>query len=162
MPAKNNVQDTHISGQLKALHGAMISIAGVMNRPRNDERLIEAAGIRLDQALFRLLVVIERRGPIGVVELADGLGRDHTTISRQVAKLEAMELVTRRGNAEDRRIREALIAPKGKAMTDKLDAARERMGREIFESWSAQDLDDLVRLMGRFAEALERREASAG
>ncbi|WPO00205.1 MarR family transcriptional regulator [Pseudomonas sp. MUP55] len=62
-----------------------------MNRPRNDERLIVQAGVHLDQALFRLLVVIERVGPIGVVDLAGCLGRDCTTISRQVSKLEHME-----------------------------------------------------------------------
>ncbi|XFC37133.1 MarR family transcriptional regulator [Stenotrophomonas indicatrix] len=62
-------------------------------------------GVHLDQALFRLLVVIERLGPIGVVELADRLGRDYTTISRQVTKLERMELVIRHDNAEDRRMR---------------------------------------------------------
>lgn len=158
MPAENNVQDTHISPELKSLHQSLIAIASVMNRPRNDERLIEAAGLKLDQALFRLLVVIERAGPIGVVELADRLGRDYTTISRQVAKLASMELVTRRGNAEDRRIREATIAPKGKEMTDRLDAARERMGREIFASWPAQEVSDLVRLMAKFAAALEAGE----
>jgi DNA-binding transcriptional ArsR family regulator len=98
MATKKNVQDTHISAQLKALHGALISIVSVMNRPRNDERLINAAGLRLDQALFRLLVVIERLGPLGVVELADRLGRDYTTVSRQVARLESMELVIRRDN----------------------------------------------------------------
>ncbi len=154
------MQDTHISAQMRSLHGALIAIGSVMNRPRNDERLIEAAGIRIDQALFRLLVVIERLGPIGVVDLADRLGRDYTTISRQVAKLAAMELVTRRGNSEDRRVREALIAPKGKLMTDRLDAAREAMARELFASWSPEDRDDLVRLMCRFAEALEQREAA--
>lgn len=159
MPAKQNVQDTHISPMLKSLHQSLISIGSMMNRPRNDERLIEAAGLKLDQALFRLLVVIERCGPIGVVELADRLGRDYTTISRQVARLASMELVTRRGNPEDRRIREATIAPKGKQMTDRLDAARERMGREIFATWSPQDVSDLVRLMGKFAAALEAREA---
>lgn len=158
MSAKKNVQDTHISPGLKSLHQSLLSIASVMNRPRNDERLIEAAGLKLDQALFRLLVTIERLGPIGVVELADRLGRDYTTISRQVAKLASMELVTRRGNTEDRRIREATIAPKGKEMTDLLDAARERIGREIFASWSPQELSDLVRLMAKFADALEANE----
>ncbi|HYG07683.1 MAG TPA: MarR family transcriptional regulator [Stenotrophomonas sp.] len=158
MPAKNKVQDTHISSELKSLHASLLSIVSVMNRPRNDVRLIEAAGIKLDQALFRLLVVIERLGPIGVVELADRLGRDYTTISRQVAKLASMELITRTGNAQDRRIREATIAPKGKEMTDRLDAAREEMGRSIFASWSAQDVSDLVRLMKRFADALEANE----
>lgn len=162
MPQADNVQDTHISDRMKALHGALIAIGSVMNRPRNDERLIAAAGIRLDQALFRLLVVIERVGPIGVVELAERLGRDYTTVSRQVAKLEARELVTRRGNAQDRRIREALIAPKGKAMTDRLDTARARMAGEVFRDWPEQDVDELVRLMGRFAAALERLESTPG
>ncbi len=158
MQAKIKVQDTHDSAQLKSLHLSMIRLASVLNRPRNDERLIKEAGLTLDQALFRLLVVIERVGPIGVVELADRLGRDYTTISRQVARLAAMELVTRQGNAADRRIREATIAPRGKQMTDRLDAARERMAKDIFASWAPQDVSDLVRLMGRFAAALEEGE----
>ena len=157
MPVKKKVQDTHNSAELRSLHLSMVSLASVMNRPRNDERLIQEAGVTLDQALFRLLVVIERVGPIGVVELADRLGRDYTTI-RQVAKLAAMELVTRRGNPQDRRIREATIAPKGKEMTDRLDAARERIGREIFAAWPAQEVSELVRLMAQFASALEARE----
>ena len=159
MATQKKVQDTHISAQLKALHGSLISIVSVMNRPRNDERLIKEAGIRLEQALFRLLVVIERLGPIGVVELADRLGRDYTTVSRQVAKLEQKALVIRKENAADRRMREAVVSPQGKAMTDRLDEARERMGRKIFDSWPQEDLDALVRLMRKFADGLEEREA---
>lgn len=158
MPAKKRVQDTHISAGLKSLHLSMVSLVSVMNRPRNDERLLQEAGVKLDQALFRLLVVIERVGPIGVVELADRLGRDYTTISRQVAKLATMELITRQGNPQDRRIRDAAIAPKGKEMTDRLDAARERMGRVIFESWEPQEVSDLVRLTAKFADAMEAVE----
>lgn len=43
-------------------------------------------------------------------------------------------------------------------MTDRLDAARERIGREILASWPAQDVSELVRLMAKFAGALESRE----
>ncbi|MBO1114269.1 MarR family winged helix-turn-helix transcriptional regulator [Bordetella petrii] len=156
MTIKKKVQDTHISAQLKDLHRSLISIVSVMNRPRNDERLIAEAGVQLDQALFRLLVVIERVGPIGVVDLADRLGRDYTTISRQVAKLERMEMVMRHENSEDRRIREAVVSSKGKAITDQLDQARERLARGIFQDWTAEDITDLVRLMRKFAEALEQ------
>lgn len=39
-------------------------------------------------------------------------------------------------------------------MTDLVDAARERVGRAIFETWDAHDIDELVRLMRRFADAL--------
>jgi len=158
MLAQNRVQDTHISTDLKSLHLSMLGIVSVMNRPANDLRLIKEAGITLDPALFRLLVVIERVGPIGVVELADRLGRDYTTISRQVAKLVAKELVTRQGNPADRRMREAVIAPKGKAMTDRLDAARARMAAGIFATWEPQDVKDLVRLMAKFSAALEATE----
>jgi DNA-binding MarR family transcriptional regulator len=155
MPSRKKVQNTHISAQLRHLHEAVLDIVGVMNRPQRDEVLIKAAGIALDRALFPLLVCVERFGPIGVVELADCVGRDYTTVSRQVAKLESVGLVERRGNAADRRVREAVISPKGKAMTDLVDAARDRIGRAIFKTWDAHDVDELVRLMRKFAEAVK-------
>jgi DNA-binding MarR family transcriptional regulator len=146
------VQDTHISERLRALHGALIDIVGAMNRPQNDEKMVRAAGIALDRALFPLLVGIERRGPIGVVDLADRVGRDYTTVSRQVAKLESLGLVDRKSAKADRRVREAVITPRGKAMTDAVDAARDRMGRAIFAKWEERDVGELVRLMRKFAD----------
>jgi DNA-binding MarR family transcriptional regulator len=148
------VQNTHISENIRALHGALIDIVGVMNRPQRDEMMVREAGISLDRALFPLLVGIERRGPIGVVELADRVGRDYTTVSRQVAKLESLGLVERQAGAADRRVREAIVTPKGKAMTDAVDAARVRLGRVIFAKWEQHDIDELVRLMRKFADAV--------
>jgi DNA-binding MarR family transcriptional regulator len=156
MPARNNVQNTHISEQLRVLHGALLDIVAVMNRPQRDEVMIREAGIALDRALFPLLVGIERFGPIGVVEMADRVGRDYTTVSRQVGKLESLGLVARQSSAADRRVREAVITPKGKAMTNLVDAARERIGRAIFETWEARDIDELVRLMRKFADAVKK------
>lgn len=51
--------------------------------------------VPLDRALFPLLAGIGKFGLIGVVELADRAGRDHTTGSRQVARLEKLDLVQR-------------------------------------------------------------------
>jgi DNA-binding MarR family transcriptional regulator len=155
MRSRKNVQNTHISERLRELHGALLDIHSMMNRPQIDAVLIKEAGIPLDRALFPLLVGIERFGPIGVVEMADCVGRDYTTVSRQIAKLEGLGLVERRGSATDRRVREATITPRGKAMTDLVDAARERIGRAIFETWDAHEIDELVRLMRKFAEALQ-------
>lgn len=152
-----NVHDTHISRQLQILHGALLDILIVMNRPERDEDLIRTAGIELDRALFPLLVGIERFGPIGVVDLAARAGRDYTTVSRQVAKLASLGLVERRESAADRRVREAVATPKGRAMTQRIDQAREKIGRAIFASWDAQDIDDLARLMRRFADAVKDR-----
>jgi DNA-binding MarR family transcriptional regulator len=155
MPSSKKVQNTHISTQLRNLHGAVLDIVAAMNRPQRDQALIKEAGIPLDRALFPLLVSVERFGPIGVVELADRMGRDYTTVSRQVAKLESLGLAERHGNAADRRVREAVVSPKGKAMTERVDAARDRIGRAIFKTWDARDIDDLARLMRKFADAMK-------
>ncbi|RTX94144.1 MarR family transcriptional regulator [Pseudomonas sp. C 49-2] len=150
-----NVQNARISAQLRDLHGSLVEIVGVMNRPQRDEAMVRDAGISLDRALFPLLVLVERLGPIGVVELADRVGRDYTTVSRQVAKLESLGLVLRQASAVDRRIRESVITEKGKAMTDRVDDARERIGVSIFSTWDEGDFDNLVRLMRKFAEDIK-------
>lgn len=155
MPSRTNVQNTRIGQQIRALHDALIDISSVMNRPQRDEDMVRDAGIALDRALFPLLVVIERRGPIGVVELADGVGRDYTTVSRQVGKLESLGLVERRKSEADRRVHKAVIAPKGKTMTDKVDAVRERNARAIFNTWDVREVDDLVRLVRKLADAMK-------
>ena len=155
MSSTKNVQNTHINEKLRVLHGALLDIVSTMNRPQRDEDLIRAAGIPLDRALFPLLVGIERFGPIGVVEMADRVGRDYTTVSRQVAKLDSLGLVERRGSAADGRVRQAVITKKGKAMTDLVDSAREKMGQTVFASWEPKEVDELVRLMRKFADAMK-------
>ncbi len=154
MASTKKVQNTHMSKQVRELHGALIEIASLMNRPQRDEQMVREAGIALDRALFPLLVGIERLAPIGIVDLADRAGRDYTTVSRQVAKLESLGLVERKQSAADRRVNEAVVTPKGKAMTDKIDAARERMALAVFASWDPEEIDDLVRLMRKFADAM--------
>jgi len=156
MPSRKNVHDTHMSDQLRRLHGALIDIAALMNQPQRDEAMIQEAGIKLDRALFPLLVLIERLGPIGIVELADRVGRDYTTVSRQVAKLDELGLIERKGSATDKRVRAAIVTRAGKVMTDRIDAARERLARTIFQSWDSQEIDDLVRLMRKFADTAKQ------
>ena len=158
MPAKIKVQDTHISRQFGQLHAALLSIGDAMNRPGNDRRLIGEAGISLDRALFPLLVRIERLGPIGVVDLAARVGRDYTTVSRQVAKLQSIGLVKRRAGDADRRIHEASVTTEGKAVTDTLDAARDRLAQVFFSKWSKRDFGELVRLVRKFAEQIAQAE----
>lgn len=154
MTSSNNVQNTHMSDRLRRLHMALMQIISVMNQPQRDEAMLDAAGVKLDRALFPLLVGIERLGPIGVVDLADRAGRDYTTVSRQVARLEALGLVERRNGSTDKRVREAVVTEAGRAMTGKIDAARERLGNAAFENWDEADLDDLVRLIERLADAM--------
>jgi DNA-binding MarR family transcriptional regulator len=148
------VQHAHIKALLPELHRSLIDIASMMNRPERDAELLDKAGLSLERALFPLLVLVEKLGPIGVVDLASRVGRDYTTVSRQVARLEALGLVDRRPSAADKRVREAVITPHGKAATDAVDAAREEMALAMFRNWRRQDFDDLARVMRMLVETM--------
>jgi DNA-binding MarR family transcriptional regulator len=144
--------------RVRRLHGAMIDLVALMNRPQPDNRVLKEAGVALDRALFPLLSGIERFGPIGIVDLADRAGRDHTTVSRQVAKLVELGLVDRRPGAADARVHEANLTKKGRKMTEALAAARQRIAQPILAKWSEKDLDSLTRLMRRFVDDLAALE----
>ncbi|ADU71222.1 MarR family winged helix-turn-helix transcriptional regulator [Pantoea sp. At-9b] len=145
-----SVQNTHNNSDFDDLHNALLTIVGTFNRPQRDELLIKESNIQLDRALFPLLVQVSRFGPIGVVELADRVGRDYTTVSRQVAKLEEIGLAQRQKNAKDKRVNEAVITAAGKAMTDKIDAARSRIYGEVFQAWQENERVELARLLQKF------------
>jgi len=136
------------------LHNTLIDLVGFLNRPQRDAALIQEAGLSLDRALFPLLMGIQRHGPIGVVELAELSGRDHTTVSRQVAKLKSLGVIARHSSPADKRVRAAVITAKGRTMATALEKARERLAAEVLANWNKKDLQDLVRLMRRFADDL--------
>ena len=150
----NKVHNAHIIASLPVLHRALIDLVGEMNRPERDAAMLDMAGLSLERALFPLLVLVERLGPIGVVDLAGRVGRDYTTVSRQVARLEELGLVSRRPGAVDRRVREAIITPQGKTATDAVDAARERASLALFGDWERTDFDELVRLLRKLADEM--------
>ena len=141
--------------EISELHRALIDLMGLMNRPQRDSALLQDAGVSLDRALFPLLIVVERKGPLGVVELSEFVGRDYTTVSRQLAKLDRLGLIARRPSKADHRVREAVVTAKGRQITRAIDSARERMATVLFAKWSQRDLHDLARLMRRFADDLQ-------
>jgi DNA-binding MarR family transcriptional regulator len=141
--------------EIHELHQALVDLVGFMNSPQRDSALLEEAGVRLDRALFPLLIAVDRKGPIGVVGLAALLGRDYTTVSRQVSKLERLGLIRRNLSRGDRRVRELVVGPNGERTVRAIGVARERMGAQLFATWSSRDLQDLARLMRRFADGLQ-------
>jgi DNA-binding MarR family transcriptional regulator len=141
--------------EIHELHRALVDLVGLMNRPQRDRALLQEAGVSLDRALFPLLVVVEHKGPVGVVELGELVGRDYTTVSRQMAKLDSLGLITRRPSKADNRVQEAVITAKGREVTTAIGAARERLATRLLAKWNKRDLQDLARLMRRFADDLQ-------
>jgi DNA-binding MarR family transcriptional regulator len=155
MPSTRKVHNTHIKEWLRQLHAALLDIVAVMNRPQRDQFLINEAGIALDRALLPLLVTVQRFGPIGIVDLAGRLGRDYTTVSRQVSKLEQLGLGRRQADPLDKRVSQVNITRKGQRMTDLIDAGRDRIFGTVFADWDPADIRELVRLLRKFADAVK-------
>jgi predicted lipid-binding transport protein (Tim44 family) len=57
-------------------------------------------------------------------------------------------------------VRESAVTATGKLMTERLDAARERLERTV-SSWSDDDVEELVRLTSKLADAMNEAPANA-
>src|SRR5260370_35373807 len=87
-----------------------------MNRQQLGAAFLAHADVKLDRALYPLLLPIGYAQPISVVDLAGLVGRNHSTVSRQVAKLESLGLVERHVAADDQRIRLLKPSRAGRAL----------------------------------------------
>jgi DNA-binding MarR family transcriptional regulator len=137
---------------IRQFYDALFDLIGLINQPQRDSTLLQEAGVSLDRALLPLLVLIGRRDAVGVMELAGLIGRDHTTVSRQVATLDRLGLVARRVGMSDGRERKVMATQEGLAMVSALDAARERLLRPILAQWEEQDWKIFVSFLRRFAD----------
>ena len=151
------MQYAHNNYDITEFHGALLDIISVMNQPARDEQLLQAAGVQLEQLLFPLLVAIGRCGPIGVVELADNLGRDYTTVSRQVKKLEAQGLAHKQPNERDRRISEVTLSEQGQAIFAQIARARQTLMNRVLANWSPEEVQTLFTLTRKYADSLQQQ-----
>ena len=136
------------------LHTVFLQVSGYINRPDIDVAFLRRADVKLDRALFPLLSRIGLSAPVGVVELGNLVGRDHSTISRQVAKLEALGLIERYADPADQRIRLLQPTAAGHKMLRQLRQARRNLMAENFSDWSQADLDTLVTLLQRMSNRM--------
>ncbi len=155
------MQCAHKKIDVTDFHGALLDIISIMNQPQRDEALLAAANVKLDQALFPLLVTIGRCVVAGVVELADHLGRDYTTVSRQVKRLEALGLAQKQPAARDKRISEVTLTEQGKALIDSIDDARQTLMNRIFADWPEEEIGELFRLVRKYADVVKKEAPSS-
>jgi DNA-binding MarR family transcriptional regulator len=135
----------------------LVAFVGLMNDPGRDRLLLAEARLDLDPLLLPLLVRIGVWGAAGAVELSQHLGRDHSTVSRQLAKLEGAGLVERAALDRDRRVRQARLTPRGREGFEALAAARIRLLDGAMSNWPPSDRAALAELFHRFVQAVGRK-----
>lgn len=134
---------------------ALMDLVGMLNSPRQDDILLKEAGVLLDRALFPLLVRIGASNSLNVAALAEQVGRDQSTVSRQTAKLERLGLIKRRAGRADQRAREAVITVEGRRLVQAITKARRRLFDKLLAEWSIGDVQAIARLNRRLAEAMK-------
>lgn len=133
---------------------ALLDLVGFFNSAKRDEALMKAAGVTLDRALFPLLARLGLHGALSVAGLADQVGRDHTTVSRQLATLERLGLIERRPAQGDRRVREARLTNAGRERVEAIARTRRAALSSATASWSEDDKAAFTRQARSLVEGL--------
>jgi DNA-binding MarR family transcriptional regulator len=102
--------------------------------------------------------LIEARGVVSTSVLAQLLGIDPSTASRNLTGLQRAGLISRRRDAEDGRQTDVRLTPKGKRMAEALNAAALRGFNALIERvprGERQRLTDAIEILARAVIATE-------
>jgi DNA-binding MarR family transcriptional regulator len=124
------------------------------------QRALERLGRRgeihrdLDRASYLVARTLAATGPISLKDLAGRLGLDATTVTRQVAAMDARGLVYRRAEPDDGRVSLIGLAPPGQRKMRAEQATRRKRVQELLAGWPKRDQVELGRLVGRLNDAI--------
>ncbi len=99
----------------------------------------QAGGHNISLVQSHILFEIDRQHHPAIKQLADTLGTDITTFSRQVQSLIKMKLVMKSPDQDDRRISILSLTPDGKAVADDIDQQMNQYLEEVFSTMSEDE-----------------------
>jgi len=135
---------------------ALIDLVGMINRPDRDKKMIANAGVNLEEAAFRVFVGIAHLQPTSVGDLAAGMGKNYSSVSRQIDKLETAGLVHTYPSSSDSRIRVSELTAYGEEINAMISATRERHMREALADWTMAEKTGLLSNLRRLFEAMQK------
>jgi len=143
------------SDVLAVIESTMTRVARRSNLPRSHQRLTRRAGVDIDRASYAVLAAVAEHSPVRLTDLADVMGVDSSTASRQVSVLEGRRWVSRVEDPVDGRSSLLALTSAGVKLLDRLRHARRQAWSELLATWPADDLTDLARLLARLAADLQ-------
>jgi DNA-binding MarR family transcriptional regulator len=110
----------------------------------------------MEPAAYGLLSVIRKQGPIRLTDLASCIGVGKPSVSRQIAFLEGLGLVSKEADPLDGRAQSIQLTPEGEARMHQVQDARREVFRERLAEWPAEDLQALAMYMAKLNATYER------
>lgn len=135
---------------------ALIDLFSIINRSDRDKKMIATAGVNLEAAAFRVFGGVAHLQPASVGEIAVILGKNYSSISRQIDKLEAAGLVRTYPSSSDSRIRVSELTKQGEEINSMISLTRQRFMREAMEDWTIEEQNVLLNQLKRLFEALQK------
>jgi DNA-binding MarR family transcriptional regulator len=144
------------------IQAALQMVAGSITQIRVHERLLRAAGVRLDRAGAALLYKLYVHGDsLRVTALAELLGVDAPTVTRKIQQLERAELVSRHADPDDGRATRIKLTRAGKRTIERVFKARREWFDEMIEDWDEADVAAFAALLTKFAGSMARNLGDA-
>ena len=134
-------------GQIEQALGALLRLT---RAPRFAETVRQRAGAEVDRAGYAVLVRVSELGPVRLSELAQYLGLDVSTVSRQVQQLEQRGLVDRSPDPLDGRAALLELSVPGRDIMQKMRDAWEETVADVLGAWKPADIARFGSLMDRF------------
>jgi DNA-binding MarR family transcriptional regulator len=110
----------------------------------------------MEPAAYGLLTVIRREGPIRLTELASCIGVGKPSVSRQIAFLESIGLVSKEADPLDGRAQTIRLTAKGEDKMHQVQDARREVFRERLGEWPVEELQTLATYMAKLNATYER------
>jgi DNA-binding MarR family transcriptional regulator len=108
----------------------------------------------LDRAGYLILRTLADGGCAGIREIADRLGLDASTVTRQVATMEARGLIGRAPDPDDRRAAIVDLTASGRTAMAEARRQRQELIRSLFADWPEAELAALGRTLDRLNRTL--------
>jgi DNA-binding MarR family transcriptional regulator len=134
-------------GQIEHALGALLRLT---RAPRFAETVRQRAGAEIDRAGYGVLVRVAELGPVRLSELAQYLGLDVSTVSRQVQHLEQRGLVERSPDPLDRRAALLDLSEQGRETTHRMRDAWCETVADVVKTWRPADIARFGSLLDRF------------
>lgn len=132
---------------LDQLDEVLLEVRHLFRSP--DFRRLVLRSVEVELSTLRLLRAVERQpSDPSVGDVADTLGIDQSTASRQVDQAVKAGYLTRQRSADDARRSRLTLTEDGTAVLGDANRNRRAALGQVTADWSDQDLQDLVRLLG--------------
>ncbi len=124
--------------------------------------LEEASSLPLTISQFYLLKLMSNNELYQVGEIAELLGVSNAAASKNIDKLEGLDLVARTPSEGDRRATLLALKPKGKRLVQAYEDLKSERLSPILEQFDPAEIEELSRLLEKFSAEVLSFEGPAG